>query len=194
MYSILSFIYQLTNRVGVEIKLDIATLLRNLKSGTDDVGLYQVAEDMATTELTTDSTTLRYTGEVSKSHATEGAAEADPSWEEDINFDEHGVNTIVSIYAELHWSMKRTAGITSSAKMQISGDGGVTWVDMTDDVIETGTVHVDKTRAGVGRLVTSIAAGTNKLKLRLCAWSADATSVETKIREDTFLRVSFKKS
>lgn len=159
----------------------------------DDRVIYPVAEDQGTTEISDDGSSPALTAEVSKTNATEGAAEADPSWSEDIDFEEFGTITVISIYYELHWQQKRTGGTTCSAKFQISGDGGATWVDVTDNEAETSTSYVDKTKIGVGRHITTITKGSNQLQLRLCAWT-DGTSVQTKVRSDSYIRVSYKKT
>lgn len=159
----------------------------------DDVVIYPVAEDQGTTEISDDGSSPALTAQVSKAHANEGAGEADPNWSEDIDFEQFGTNTVISIFYELHFQMKITGAGTGNAKFQISGDGGSTWVDVTDDVTETGTSYADKTRIGVGRHITTITAGSNQLQLRLVTWG-NATSVETKVRSDSYMRISIKKS
>lgn len=165
-----------------------------------DVIIYPVAEDMGTTEITDDGTSPALTGEVSDIHITEGAAEGDPAWLEYIDLEQQGTNTIISIYYELHWQQRLTVGggaaVVSYAKWQISRDGGSNWVDITDNVEEINPVYQDKTRAGVGVHIATIVAGVNQLGLRLCTWvDADGiSSVETKIRSDTFIRITYRKS
>jgi len=167
--------------------------LRRLKDAIHEVIIYPAAEDRATAELDGDGTSPNYLAESSQSNVNEAAGEASPAWTEDVNFEQAGTITTISVYAELHWAQKQTGGGTSSAKMQISGDGGSTWVDLTDNVTETGTSYVDKTRAGVGRWITAITAGANQLQLRLCQWGG-VTSSQVKLREDSYLRIAYKKS
>ncbi|GAG90679.1 unnamed protein product, partial [marine sediment metagenome] len=92
-----------------------------------DVVIYPVAEDLGTAELDDDGSSPALLGAVSDIHITEGAAVADPAWTEDINFEQLGTITILSIYFELHWQQRLTVGIgaatESLAKWQISGDG-----------------------------------------------------------------------
>ncbi len=173
----------------------IGKLLKLIKRLPDvsDVVIYLVAEDQGTTEISDDGSSPAFTAQVSKAHATEGAGEADPNWFEDIDFEGFGTITVVSIFYELHWQMKITGAGTGNAKLQISGDGGSNWVDVTDDITETGTSYVDKTRIGVGRHITTITKGSNQLQLRLVTWS-NATSVETKIRSDSYIWLACKKS
>lgn len=156
--------------------------------------IYIVAEDIGTTEISDDGSSPALTAESSKSNANETAGEADPNWSEDIDFEPGGTTTIISIFYELHWQQKRTGGTTSSGKLQISGDGGSSWVDVTDDITETGTTYADKTRIGTGRHITAVTAGSNQLQMRLVTWSADATSVETKMRSDSYIRPTYKKT
>lgn len=153
-----------------------------------DVVIYPGAEDRATTELNRDGMSPNYLAESSQSNLDEAAGMASPAWTEDIDFEQSG--TIISIYAEMRWAQKQTGGGTSSAKMQISGDGGSTWVDLTDNVTETGTSYADKTRAGVGRWITAITAGANQLQIRLCQWGG-TTSSQVKLREDSYLRIAY---
>lgn len=174
-------------------QLDLIDDIKSQKIEVQDVVIYPTAEDMATTELDSDGTSPNYLAESSQSNDDEEAGEANPAWAEDIDFERAGTITVISIYAELHWSQKQTGGGTSYAKMQISGDGGSTWIDLTDNVAEVGTDYADKTRAGVGRWITAITSGTNQLQLRAVQWGG-TTSSELKLREDTYLRITYRKS
>lgn len=162
-------------------------------SNFPEIVIYPVAEDIGTTEVDDDGTSPALTAEVSETNANEAAGETTPNWSEDIDFETYGVITVIAIHYNLRWQQKRTAGTTSSAKWQISGDGGTTWVDVTDNVTEVGAVYADKTRIGVGRHITTIKPGSNQLQLRLCAWT-DGTSVETKVRSDSYIRLAIKKT
>ena len=117
---------------------DLAAI-KTQKLEVQEVIIYPAAEDRATTELDGDGTSPNYLAELSQSNADEAAGMASPAWTEDFDFEQVGTITIISIYADLHWAQKQTGGGTSSAKMQISGDGGSTWIDLTDNVTETGT-------------------------------------------------------
>jgi len=167
--------------------------LKHTQHEVDDVAVYFVAEDQGTTEISDDGTSPALTAEVSKTNANEAAGMADPSWSEDINFEQDGTITVISIFYELHWQQKRTGGTTCSAKWQISRDGGSNWVDLTDNMAETGTTYADKSRIGVGVHIPTIVAGANQLEFRLCAWT-DGTSVETKVRSDSYVRITYRKS
>jgi len=160
-----------------------------------DVVIYPAAEDRGTAELDGNGTSPNYLAESQQSHGAEAAAQNDPAWEEDIDFEQNGASTVISIYAELHWAQKKDGGTNSVVKMQISGDGGGSWVDLTDNVTEAGTVYVDKTRAGAGRWITAITAGANQLQLRLCQWVTGGGNFSyVKLREDSYIRISYRKS
>jgi len=164
----------------------------NIQAQVNDVVIYVVAEDMGTTEGADDGTNPALTSEVSQANANEAAGVATPAWTEDINFEQDGTITVVSIFYGLRWQMKRTGGTTAYSKWQISGDGGSTWTDATDNLSETNTTYTDKARLFTGRHVSTIDAGANKLQIRLCAWT-DGTTVETKVRSDSYLRVTYRK-
>ena len=166
-----------------------------------DVVIYPVAEDISTAEITDDGTTPALTAQVSQSNISEAAAMAAPAWTEDINFEQAGTIAVISIYFELYWQQRFTvgagAGTTTSAKWQISGNGGSTWVDVTDNVAENNAAYQDKTRLGVSLPITAITAGANQLQLRLCAWTDDAggvSTVETKVRSNSYVRLTYRKS
>lgn len=180
----------------------IGEKITNIETETDkitkklevqEVVIYPAAEDRAATELDGDGTSPNYLAESSQLNADEAAGMSSPAWTEDIDFESAGTITIIAIYAELRWKQKQTGGGTSTVKMQISGDGGSSWMDISNDVTETGTSYVDKTRAGVGRWITAITAGTNQLQVRLVQWGG-TTSSEVALREDTYLRLTYRKS
>ena len=158
-----------------------------------DVIVYITAEDSATTEGTDDGSSPLLLSEVSKTNASEAASLSDPAWSEDINFEQEGTITTISIYYNFQWQMKITGAGTGYCKWQISGDGGSTWVDVTDNVSETGTSYTDKQRMLSGRHITAVSVGANKLQFRLCSWT-DATSVETKVRSDSYVRICYRKA
>ena len=157
-----------------------------------DAVVYIVAEDMSTTEGSDDGSSPALTSEVSQANANEAAGVAAPAWTEDIDLEQEGTITTISIFYDLNWQMKRTGGTTAYAKWQISGNGGSSWTDITDSVTETSTSYVDKQRIFSGRHLTSITAGANKLHVRLCAWT-DGTTVETKVRSDSYVRLTYRK-
>jgi len=175
--------------------------VENIVHGVGDVIIYPVAEDISTTELSDDGSSPLLTAQVQQANKTEAEGIATPAWTEDINFEQNGTVTLLSIYFGLYWQQQFTvgagAGTTTYAKWQISGDGGSTWVDVTDNVSETAAAYNDKIRIGVSLPITAITAGANQLQLRLCAWTDDAggtSTVETKVRSNSYLRISYRKS
>jgi len=65
---------------------------------------------------------------------------------------------------------------------------------MTDNLSTTTASYVSKQRMGSKKWFSTISSGTNKLKVRLCTWidggTSGGTSVETKVREDSYLRIT----
>lgn len=176
-------------------------LIPTITSEVHNLILYPVAKDMGTAEIADDGTSPALTGAVSQSNKTEGEGEGTPAWLEIIDLEQVGTTTIISMFLEFHWQQQFTvgggAGTITSAKIQISGDGGGSWVDVTDNVTENNVAYQDKTRIGIGVHIPTIAAGVNRLQLRLCAWTDDGggvSTVETKMRSDTFMRISYRKS
>jgi len=159
----------------------------------EEFTLYITADDLAA-EITGDGTT-RYTAESSKANYSEVEAEANPAWHPDIYINIPFEVDILDLYAELYWAQKATGGETMSyAKWQITGDGGSTWVDITDNVEEGGAVYVDKTRKGTTLALKTIQGGSGRFAIRLCTWIVDGDTVEVKVREDTYLKLVVRKN
>jgi hypothetical protein len=153
--------------------------------------IYLVAEDLGTTELTDNGDTPVYLGEISETHATEGAGESSPAWTEDYNLEQAYTYTLISMFMYLEAAVKLTGAGTAYAKFQMTGDGGVTWVDVTNTFSTTSTIYVPFVRMGVGIPFATITAGTNKLGARLVAWTS-ATSVQTKVRSTSYVRITWR--
>ena len=164
-----------------------------LSSGTgravNDFVIYLAAEDMAATELTDNGSSPVFTAEVSKTTANEAAGVASPAWSEDYNLEQAMTVNLVSVFMDLEAQLKITGSGTGYAKWQMSGDGGATWVDVTDNFSTTSTDFEDFIRIGVGVPFAVIVAGANQLQARLCTWTG-ATSVQSKIRSNTYIRVT----
>lgn len=166
-----------------------------------DVIIYPVAEDLGTTEITTDGTSPAYMP--AAAHSTAANAEGTPgvAWTEDINFEQEGTITLISIYAEFEWQTRfligAGGGTTSSSKIQISRDAGASWVDLTDNYDNTSATFTTRIRAGVGLWVTTIVAGVNQLGFRLVHWTNDGGGVatsEAQIRSNSYIRISYRKT
>jgi len=159
-----------------------------------DVVIYPVAEHAATTEIADDGTSPAFYADNEDSGAG-GYVEGTPfeHWVEDIDFEQEGSIDVISIFAELRWQHK-TSGGTAYSKVQMSRDGGSNWVDMTDSIAETNVAYQDKTRVGVGRFVTTITAGANQLQMRLVSWVTAPNVSSAKMRSDSYIRITYRKS
>ena len=168
---------------------------------TQEIVIYPVAEDVGTSELSDDGTSPVYlpTSAASTSVITEN----NPGviFSEDINFSQDGSIEVTSIYFEGEWQTRFVAGSGNStasvSKWQISGDAGTTWVDETDDFTTTSTSYVSRIRAGAGRWISSINAGSNMLRVRLVDWlngsSAGAAASQGQARSNSYLRLTYRK-
>jgi len=177
-------------------RLDHATYglpsIRNHQAEVSDVIIYPVAEHAATTEIADDGTSPAFYADTESGTATLESA-PNVHWSEDIDFEQSGTINVISIFAELRWEHK-TSGGTAYSKVQMSRDGGSNWVDMTDSIAETNVAYQDKTRIGVGRFVTTIVAGANQLEFRLVSWEAGGATSSAKIRSDSYMRLTYRKS
>jgi hypothetical protein len=171
------------------------------KPNVQDVVIYPVAEDAGVTELADDGSAPAYYP--AAAHSTNANAEGAPgvAWSEDINFEQEGTITIISIYAEFEWQTRFLvglgAGTQSSSKIQISRDAGANWVDLTDNFNNALAVMTTRNREGVGRWIATIVAGANQLAFRLVHWTDDAGAVSTseaQIRSNSFVRITYRKS
>lgn len=92
-----------------------------------------------------------------------------------------------------------TAGITidfsyngnGSMRVQLSGDGGLTWNTAASADFNVGVLALDFL-LGAGTWITSINPGTNKLQLRIQAL-ANAGTVNITIFDDSEFRVAYRK-
>jgi hypothetical protein len=158
-----------------------------------DVVVYLAAEDVSTTELTDNGSSIIYLAEVTKNNANEAAGQTNPAWTEDFNLEQVLAMNIVSVFLELEAYIKITGSGTGYAKWQLSNDGGSTWVDVTDNFSTTSTSYSTFKRVGVMVPFSSISAGANKFQARLCTWTG-ATSVESKVRSNSYVRITYRGS
>ena len=173
------------------IQDDLKALLDTIGE-IQDVVIYPVSEHAGTTEITDDGTSPAYYADTESGVAT---VEGTPNvhWLEDIDFEQKGTITIISMYLEFKWQHK-TSGGTAYSKIQVSRDGGSNWVDLTDSIPETNAAYQIKVRAGVGNFISTIVAGANQLQFRLVSWEAGAATSSAKIRSNSYIRVTYRKS
>jgi len=128
-----------------------------------------------------------YTDEVSQS----GTEWAEVGY---FDFDEDTAD-IKSIFVNLVWAQKVTGTGTGKVKWQIASGSHAspgTYVDITDEVTETGTSYVDKGRSGVIHKITNMPTQT-PFTIRCLVANVDATSAEAKIKSNSYIRVTYKR-
>ena len=181
------------------IRTDVASLVSRISEEPQiaEVVIYPAAEDLATTVIGDDGSSPPYTATTVATTSSNYAT----AWNESINFEPTGTINIVAIYAELEWQTRFVdnggTAASSVSKVQISGDGGSSWVDMTDEFTTTATSYTNRVRIGVGKWISTVTAGTDQLQLRLVqktntGTSADASNAQ--IRVNSYLRISYRKS
>ena len=92
--------------------------------------------------------------------------------------DTDGHIIVVMIQLSIMFSNNSANG---ESKLQVSGDGGVTFVDITN-AIPTG---VGQSRSGSGLWIPEIQAGINKLQFRVVGRSTDGALATINVRTDT---------
>ena len=174
------------------------------KLNVQDVVIYPVAEDVSTDEIADDGTSPPYYPVAA--HSTDSNAEVTPgvAWTEDIDFEQEGVVNLISIYAEFEWQTLVVVGggdaTNSLSKIQISRDGGATWVNLTDNFINPAIAMTNRIRAGVGLWIPTIVAGAAQLQFRLVHWTDDSvggggrSTSEAQIRSNSYVRITYRKA
>ena len=181
------------------LRTDITTLVSRISEEPQvaEVVIYPAAEDLGTTVLTDEGSSPPYTA----TSASTTSSTYTTAWSESVNFEPSGPSTIVAIYAEFEWQTRFVdnsgSAASSVSKIQISGNGGSSWVDMTDEFTNTATSYTNRVRIGVGQWISTVAAGSNQLQIRLVhktntGSSADASNAQ--IRVNSYLRISYRKS
>ena len=132
--------------------------------------------------------TYSYTDEVSQS-GTEWAEVGYFDFDEDLA-------EIKSIFVNLVWAMKVTGAGSGKAKWQIAPGTHDSptgpYVDITDEVTETSTEYSDHGRSGVIHRITGVPSQT-PFTIRLVIANVDATSVEAKIKSNSYIRVTYRR-
>jgi len=205
--SVLGSIWDILGNPAVDLATSIAAILaaigamNDAKPNVQEVIIYPVAEDAGTDELAQDGSDPPWYPAAAHSTATNAEGAPGVAWVEDIDFEQEGTITIISIYAEFEWQTRflvgAGAGTQSSSKIQISRDGGANWVDLTDNFNNAAAVMTNRIRAGVGVWIPTIVAGANQLQFRLVHWTDDGGAVSTseaQIRSNSFARIIYRKS
>lgn len=166
--------------------------------------VYPVAEDLDVTELTDTGASPAFMPVAAASTNSNSEAAPGVAWTEDVDFEQQGTVTVISFYAEFEWQSRVVVGLgdatESRSKIQISRDGGVTWVDLTDNFNNVAVAMATRVRAGVGRWVGTIVAGVNQLQFRLAHWTNDTvggagrSTSEAQIRSNSYVRLTYRKS
>ena len=159
-----------------------------------DYVLYVVAPDMSTTVISDDGTDPALTAEVSQAYATELLAEADPAWSENFTVDDEGDLNLQSLMARVICQLKRTGGTAAFAKFELSNDAGSTWVPITDDMTTLLTVYDTLIRQGTMVPFATLTLGANQFRIRLVTWVTGGGTVESKVRSDSYLRMTIRKA
>lgn len=99
--------------------------------------------------------------------------------------DTNGIISVQDIFLDIFSDNSANA----VSKLQISGDGGTNWIDVTDK-IPTG---LDIERAGAGLWISSIQTGENKLKIRIVGKSTDGLAATVRVSRDTYMQMIINK-
>lgn len=87
------------------------------------------------------------------------------------------------IVVEISLTMYSSNSANGESKLQVSGDGGNTFVDVTN-AIPTG---VDQARIGAGLWITEVQPGLNKLQFRVVGRSTDGLLATINVRTDSHI-------
>ena len=95
-----------------------------------------------------------------------------------------GVNNLFYVYVYLDWYVSGKG----SMRWQISGDGGDTWVTVTEDIDFNEVGLTNYFRYGSGEWITSVSNGDNKLQLRFQVKASEGT-ISSEIVDSSFLAI-----
>ena len=159
--------------------------------------IYLTVDEAAAAELTDDGTSPPYYP--ASAHSTT-ATSATAALTKQITVEGEATVTVSSIYVEAEWQTAiANAASTSTSKVQISGDGGSSWVDVTDDFTNQGTdinaTTSERIRAGSGKWLSTISTGANQLRLRLVHQTNNGSHASTaQLRSSSYIRLTYLKS
>jgi len=184
---------------------DPVVLISNIGGGssTTDIPraqeliIYLTVDEAAAAELTDDGTSPAYYPASAHSTTSTSAAAA---LTKQITVESESTVTVSSMYIEAEWQTAiANAASTSTSKVQISGDGGSSWVDVTDDFTNQGTdinaTASERIRAGSGKWLSTISTGANQLRLRLVHQTNNGSHASTaQLRSSSYIRLTYLKS
>ena len=159
--------------------------------------IYLTADEAGTTELTDDGTSPAYYP--ASAHSTT-ATSVTAALTKQITVESEATVTVSSMYIEAEWQTAiANAASISTSKVQISGDGGSSWVDVTDDFTNQGTditaTASERIRAGSGKWLSTISTGANQLRIRLVHQTNNASHASTaQFRSSSYIRLTYLKS
>jgi len=159
--------------------------------------IYLTSDEAGTTEITDDGTSPPYYP--ASPHSTT-ATSATAALTKQITVEAESTVTVLSMYVEAEWQTAiANASSTTTSKIQISGNGGSSWVDVTDDFAHQTTsisaATSDRIRAGSGKWVSTISTGANQLRVRLVHQTSNASHASTaQLRSSSYIRLTYLKS
>ena len=159
--------------------------------------IYLTVDEAAAAELTDDGTSPPYYP--ASAHSTT-ATSATAALTKQITVEGEATVTVSSIYVEAEWQTAiANAASISTSKVQISGNGGSSWVDVTDDFTNQGTdinaTTSERIRAGSGKWLSTISTGANQLRVRLVHQTNNASHASTaQLRSSSYIRLTYLKS
>jgi len=159
----------------------------------NEVIVYPVGITLGTTAVDDSGISPAYT---STHTATANISANTVGWTASVNLSEASLLYIASLFIEFEWQSRFNAnsggGASSQSKIQISGNGGTTWVDLTDTFTNTATSLTTQIRAGTGKWLSQINQGANQLQFRLVhgVGSNDGTSQSIiQVRSNSYIRI-----
>lgn len=159
----------------------------------NEVIVYPAGITLGTATISDNGTSPAYT---SAHTATANISSNTVGWTASVSLSEANILNIASFFIEFEWQSRFNAnsgnGASSQSKVQISGNAGTSWVDLTDTFTNTATSLTTQIRAGTGKWLTQINKGANQLQFRLIhgVGSNDGTSQSiVQVRSNSYVRI-----
>ena len=170
---------------GLSVPIDVQPL--------NEVIVYPAGITLGTAAIDDNGVNPAYT---SSHTATANLSSNTVGWTISISVSEANVLNIASLFIEFEWQSRFNAnsgnGTSSQSKVQISGNGGTSWVDLTDTFTNTATTLTTQIRAGTGKWLSQINKGGSQLQFRLIhgVASNDGTSQSIiQVRSNSYIRI-----